>query len=69
LKPSEQPEQRLFTVEETAQALGLSAKTVWNHTEPRGPIRCVRIGRSVRYYLPEVLNSLLGGRPSAGARF
>jgi predicted DNA-binding transcriptional regulator AlpA len=33
---------------EAAKALGISARTLWNLTAPRGPIPCVRIGRGKR---------------------
>lgn len=39
----------LLRPREAAEMLGVSERTVWNLTAPRGPIPCVRIGRSVRY--------------------
>lgn len=42
-------EQILFTPREAAKALRMSEKTLWSMTAPRGPIRSVRLGRSVRY--------------------
>jgi excisionase family DNA binding protein len=39
----------LLTVREAAQALSVSERTLWALTAPRGPIRSVRLGRSVRY--------------------
>jgi excisionase family DNA binding protein len=39
----------LLTPKEAARALGLCEKTLWCLTDPRGAIRCVRIGRAVRY--------------------
>ena len=39
----------LLTAKEAAAALGVCEKTLWSLTDPRGPIRCVRIGRAVRY--------------------
>jgi predicted DNA-binding transcriptional regulator AlpA len=46
------PEQELLTAIQAAKFLGLSRKSLWNHTAPRGAkIPCVRIepGRLVRY--------------------
>ena len=39
----------LLSARDAAQALAVSPRTLWGLTSPRGPIRCVRIGRSVRY--------------------
>jgi hypothetical protein len=33
---------------EAAKALGISARTLWELTAPRGPIPCVRIGNGKR---------------------
>ncbi len=40
---------KLFTAREAAKQLAISEKTLWSITSPRGPLTCVRIGRSVRY--------------------
>jgi len=40
---------KLFTAREAAKRLSISEKTLWSITNPRGPLICVRIGRSVRY--------------------
>ena len=42
---------QLFTTRDAALKLAISQRTLWEHTAPRGPIPCVRIGRSVRYSL------------------
>ena len=34
---------------DAARAIGLGQRKLWSLTSPRGPIRCVRIGRAVRY--------------------
>ena len=34
---------------DAAEALSVSPRKLWALTEPRGPIRCIRIGRAVRY--------------------
>jgi excisionase family DNA binding protein len=41
--------QLLLTPTEAADALRVSPKSLYSLTAPRGPIRAVRIGRSVRY--------------------
>lgn len=38
----------LWTSREAAKALAVSERTLWSLTQ-RGDIRCVRIGRAVRY--------------------
>jgi len=42
-------EKLLLTVYETCKALGVSRETLRRLTYPRGALRCVRLGRSVRY--------------------
>ena len=39
----------LLSVREAAAALGVSEKTLWTWTAPRGDLPVVRIGTSVRY--------------------
>ncbi len=39
----------LVTPQEASRLLSCCEKSLWSMTWPRGPIRCVRIGRSVRY--------------------
>jgi excisionase family DNA binding protein len=46
----------LLTPREAAEALAVSERTLWSLTWPRGPIRAVRIGRSVRY-APDALRA------------
>jgi excisionase family DNA binding protein len=41
--------ERLLKPREAAQLLTVSERTLWSLTWPRGSIRSVRIGRSVRY--------------------
>jgi len=57
----------LWTPRESAAALGLCEKTLWSLTDPRGPIRCVRIGRAVRY-APADLSEWVESAKSAGPR-
>lgn len=50
LLPSAEPVPRLMIPSRlAAEALGISERTLWDLTAPRGPIPCVRIGKAVRY--------------------
>lgn len=44
-----QNSERLMTIREAADLLNVSERTVWNLTNPRGDIPCVRIGSALRY--------------------
>ena len=44
----------LLTGREAATALSVSERTLWSLTSPRGPIPCLRLGRSVRYSLADL---------------
>ena len=50
-----QPQKRLFSVDETAQYLGLSPRTIYNQIGPRSkkkfPIKPKRIGKLVKFDL------------------
>ena len=56
MMPRERPTtaRLLLTVREAAEALSISDRKLWDLTEPRGPIRCVRVGRAVRYHPPDL---------------
>jgi excisionase family DNA binding protein len=45
---------RLLKVAEAADYLRVSDRKLWGLTQPRGPVRCVRIGKSVRYRLADL---------------
>ena len=47
------PLRLLLTVREAAQALSVSERSLWTLTR-QGAIRCVRLGRSVRYSLEDL---------------
>mgnify|MGYP001287929504 CR=1 FL=1 len=50
LSTFEQTTKILLTLREAAEALGISERTLWSMTAPRGPVPVVRIGgRAVRY--------------------
>jgi len=44
----------LLSVREAAQALSICEKSLWNLTQPRGPLPAVRIGRAVRYAVADL---------------
>lgn len=52
-KPTENGtlEKLLLTADEAAQQLSICPKSLWSLTAPRGPIKSIRLGRSVRYSL------------------
>jgi len=68
---TDRPLRLLLTPRESAAALGLCEKTLWSLTDPRGPIRCVRIGRAVRYApadLSEWVESAKSAGPPSGSK-
>jgi hypothetical protein len=48
-----------------ASSLSISERQLWQHTQPRGPIPCVRIGNCVRYS-PEALQAYIDGQHRLG---
>ena len=44
----------LLTPRDAAQTLAVCERSLWAMTAPRGPIPCVRIGRSVRYAIDDL---------------
>jgi len=49
LQPRTDSPKLLLTPREAAETLSVCEKSLWSLTAPRGPIKCVRLGRSVRY--------------------
>lgn len=45
---------RLSNARETAAILGISERTLWKLTRPRGPIPCIRLGSCIRYSARQV---------------
>ena len=45
---------------EAAQALGISTRTLWGLTTPRGPIPCLRIGHGQRQIVLYPVSTLQG---------
>ncbi len=37
-----------------AEMLAIGATKLWEVTQPRGPLRCIRIGRGVRYRVTDL---------------
>lgn len=54
----------LLTPRDAAETLSVCEKTLWSLTHPRGPIRCVRLGRSVRYSV-DALREFIAGQQAA----
>ena len=48
-----------------AKLLGVSPRTLWGETAPRGPIRAVRIGKRCLRYPVEELNRYLAAQQEA----
>lgn len=61
-KDLERWRQKLTDARETAAGVSISEKTLWNYTEPRGPIPCYRLGSRVLYDLREVIEAIKGSR-------
>lgn len=56
---------QLLTSKIAAERLGMSERWLWEHSEPRGPVPVVKLGRSVRYDprdLAAYIDSLREGR-------
>lgn len=47
---------------DAASALGLSERTLWAQSAPRGPIPCVRLGGSVLYIVSDLVAFLAAQR-------
>ena len=46
---NDNPDPLLLTLRQAAAFLAASERTVWGMTAPRGPLPCVRFGRTLRY--------------------
>ncbi len=58
-----QPAVQLITALEASRALSISQRTLWTLTK-RGEVRCIRIGRCVRY-APGDLRAFIASRRNA----
>lgn len=55
-EPAAAEDKLLLTSDEAARKLSICPKSLWSLTAPRGPISCIRLGRSVRYSLDALRN-------------
>ena len=58
---NELEEKKMYPARETAQAVSICEKTLWNHSWPRGEIPCYRVGSRVLYDLKEVIEAIKKG--------
>jgi hypothetical protein len=56
----------LVSAKEAAKMLGVCTKTLWNNTQPHGPIPCVRVGGRVTYAVHH-LHEFIDSQATAGA--
>lgn len=54
----------LLSIREAARMLGISDRTLWSLTAPRGPIKCVRLTGRV-LYSPEALRAFIAQQEAA----
>ena len=57
---------RLLTPRDAAHTLAICERTLWERTQPRGPIPVVRIGRAVRYAVADLEVWIDGQKRSEG---
>lgn len=60
-----QSDTMLVSVREAARLLGISDRSLWSLTQPRGPIAAVRVGARV-LYSRETLRRWISEREQAG---
>ena len=68
LAPDDHPERVLITVDELADMLGLSARTIWRMLSGGNMVEPVRIGKNVRWRLYEVRQWIDDGCPRVNRR-
>jgi predicted DNA-binding transcriptional regulator AlpA len=56
----------LLTARQAAESLSICEKTLWSITMPRGPLRAVKIGRSVRYSIQDLREFIEAANAAAG---
>ena len=64
---SAEVQKSLLTAPEAAKRLAICQKSLWSITHPRGPLCCVRIGRSVRYSEQDIDAFVAAQRSGGGA--
>lgn len=63
--PSAQPATLLLSAREAARLIGVSERTLWQLSAPRGKLPAVRLGRVVRYD-PDDLKAWIGSSKQQG---
>jgi hypothetical protein len=64
--PPAPPFRLLLTARQAAESLSICEKTLWSITMPRGPLRAVKIGRSVRYSIQDLREFIEAANAAAG---
>lgn len=59
--------QLLWTAEQTCREMNISPKSLYNITEPRGDLACVRLGTRILRYDPEVMRQYVKAHRSKAA--
>jgi hypothetical protein len=54
--------EKLLTPREAAKLLSVCGRTLWRNTEPRGPLKAVRISPKCIRYSPRQLNEFIRSR-------
>lgn len=62
MTPDTTPAPLAVPARDAARMLSISERALWSLTAPRGPIPCVRLGRSVRYSVAALQRYLETGR-------
>lgn len=53
-RPGKPPERLLLTARQAAEYLSIGARLLWSLSAPRGPLPVVRLGRAIRYAVPDL---------------
>jgi excisionase family DNA binding protein len=67
MSPESLPRPQLVTPKTAALALSISPRKLWSLTES-GDVRCVRIGRSVRYDTADLAEFIEASRSDLGSK-
>jgi hypothetical protein len=57
----------LLTARQAAAALSICEKSLYSLTQPRGPLRCIRLGKSVRYAVTDLQQFIAEAGRESGA--
>lgn len=58
----------LWNSRKNAQYLGISERSLWSFTTPRGCLPAVRIGRSIRYSPADIAAFIAAAKNEGGAK-